>query len=853
MIFHSIDIVSSDTYQLLTIKNNKKVLNEMEHLFGTNSDFQLQFHTKTKTLSVNHNFPDKWLVLPTVSGSTLKSLIRWYFEYHRQGIVQDINWGSSSLPSTPALLHVEIDTQQVTMSLYQNGVAYRYEGYGVQYKAFDTDARQPFIDFLRFFSKKDKKNNKLIISAKDIYASCRSAYKTFELKGADEKAIHFYLLLWIKDLWGYLNLSGFIGRGKESILRVISCIVIIKKVAEYLSGVGANYNAEYRKKVTYSRCIIVSIYTMSPLYVMGSVYPRILFSHEYTANLINVNSYDGIAQTLMTIYYIVFTILAARKAIPENNVEANNLQDSNTDTTSTSSTHNSSVESNSANHNDNSNTTTSSNRITEELSKSSTTRIGTPPNQNSEDTIVIEEKETHLNTSNNNINGLRNRKTRKSNLNNNNNNSNGNIDIPPSSRSFTKDALSPEMKKMQTQMDHLLNKVSSSTAALDNAGDAMRRMQSKIEALEKEIAIARSEKKELQLMHKQGMASVEKQQSILENQIMKHQVEMNEQKALFESRDQLLQRKESEAEVHLKYVEQRGNELTKLISYARELFNNLNHAEQQLRTEEQRLSMKESGQEEVAGNKNKDDSNSNHSDIGAVFDTIYTNNINDGDDELKNEQQVQSIKIQLSKLREMAKILQKSLLAEEAEKDVGGSVFEGAGLGDNMENQNNTSSIVNAIDSAMQIEATLDSQAFDHIANIDMNNVDQVKDQLVRLKELAMNLNKEEDASGSIIRPQQLFPNDKASVEKSNALSSKNNKVVAPAKESKAAMKHSNDSTPMQGDIVKTTQKEMFPMKMPMGREFHKDPVKRQQSLKEHMNKLKMYAQEKYKWDQAQQ
>ena len=42
-------------------------------------------------------------------------------------------------------------------------------------------------------------------------------------------------------------------------------------------------------------------------------------------------------------------------------------------------------------------------------------------------------------------------------------------------------------------------------------------------------------------------------------------------------------------------------------------------------------------------------------------------------------------------------------------------------------------------------------------------------------------------------------------------------------------------------------------MKMPMGREFRKDPVKRQQSFKEHMNKLKTFAQEKYKWDQAQQ
>ena len=45
----------------------------------------------------------------------------------------------------------------------------------------------------------------------------------------------------------------------------------------------------------------------------------------------------------------------------------------------------------------------------------------------------------------------------------------------------------------------------------------MREMQSKIEALEKEIAIAKNEKTELQLMHKQGMANVEKQQLILEN------------------------------------------------------------------------------------------------------------------------------------------------------------------------------------------------------------------------------------------------------------------------------------------------------------------------------------------------
>ena len=141
-------------------------------------------------------------------------------------------------------------------------------------------------------------------------------------------------------------------------------------------------------------------------------------------------------------------------------------------------------------------------------------------------------------------------------------------------------------------MDDMIKKFSSSTAALDNAGNTMREMQSKIEALEKEIAIAKNEKTELQLMHKQGMANVEKQQLILENKILQHRVEMDEQKMLFETRDVLLQRKESEAEVHLQYIEQRGNELQHLIAYARELFDNLNQAERNLQFEEQRLLMK---------------------------------------------------------------------------------------------------------------------------------------------------------------------------------------------------------------------------------------------------------------------
>ena len=55
---------------------------------------------------------------------------------------------------------------------------------------------------------------------------------------------------------------------------------------------------------------------------------------------------------------------------------------------------------------------------------------------------------------------------------------------------------------------------------------------------------------------------------------------------------------------------------------------------------------------------------------------------NENDDLLENEQEIQAVKVQLSKLREMATILQSSLLSESDEEDVEGDVLEKTKLED---------------------------------------------------------------------------------------------------------------------------------------------------------------------------
>ena len=74
---------------------------------------------------------------------------------------------------------------------------------------------------------------------------------------------------------------------------------------------------------------------------------------------------------------------------------------------------------------------------------------------------------------------------------------------------------------------------------------------------------------------------------------------------------------------------------------------------------------------------------------------------------------------------------------------------------------------------------------------------------------------------------------------------SENNK-----EEEKKDVKYTTQLVEEKKKIIK--QKEKFPMPMPMGRTFSKNPVERHKSLKEHMNKLKTYAQKKYKWEQIQ-
>ena len=109
------------------------------------------------------------VTLPPSSGVSMKTLMRWYLEYHRDGMSFDSHWGTTKLPATPAMLHVEVDSQQVSMSLFKTGVVYRYEGYGAKFVAFfKTDIRQPFVDFLKLIATKDKARGMLIINGKDI-------------------------------------------------------------------------------------------------------------------------------------------------------------------------------------------------------------------------------------------------------------------------------------------------------------------------------------------------------------------------------------------------------------------------------------------------------------------------------------------------------------------------------------------------------------------------------------------------------------------------------------------------------------------------------------------------------------
>ena len=93
--------------------------------------------------------------------------MRWYLEYHRDGMSFDSHWGTTKLPAKPAMLHVEVDSQQVSMSLFKTGIVYRYEGYGAKFVAFKTDIRQPFTD-LKLIAKKDKARSMLVINGKDI-------------------------------------------------------------------------------------------------------------------------------------------------------------------------------------------------------------------------------------------------------------------------------------------------------------------------------------------------------------------------------------------------------------------------------------------------------------------------------------------------------------------------------------------------------------------------------------------------------------------------------------------------------------------------------------------------------------
>ena len=207
----------------------------------------------------------------------------------------------------------------------------------------------------------------------------------------------------------------------------------------------------------------------------------------------------------------------------------------------------------------------------------------------------------------------------------------------------------------------------------------------------------------------------------------------------------------------------------------------------------------------------------------------------------------------------MANILQASLLAEEDaesanDSNVGRNGTHNLANSNNNNNKNNTESIVNAINSAIQIETTLDSNILDHVQNVDMNNAEHVKEHLLRLKQMAMNLTAVEDTDndGTNIIFDNIINNDNNYVSNND---DRNNNVDMETSENnkeeeKKDVKYTTQLVEEKKKIIK--QKEKFPMPMPMGRTFSKNPVERHKSLKEHMNKLKTYAQEKYKWEQIQ-
>ena len=255
-----------------------------------------------------------------------------------------------------------------------------------------------------------------------------------------------------------MTMSGFVANLQDALTRVIVCLIPINRLTGYLSGIGANYDEAYRKKVTYTRCIIVSIYAMSPFYVFGGLYPKILFTHQYAKNLLSVNAYDDTMSHLATLYCMIFSIMALRVAIPlDDSIEA--AVQEGTPVGNTQPTNASSISA-------------------EESVSSNSARVAP---------------------------GVK--------------------------------AMSPEMKNMQQQMQDLMKKFSSSTSALDNAGESMRQMQAKINALEKEIAIAKHEKDQMTLEHQQGLANVQKQQAIFENKMQKQEMKMKEHMAEFEARD----------------------------------------------------------------------------------------------------------------------------------------------------------------------------------------------------------------------------------------------------------------------------------------------------------------------------
>ena len=412
-------------------------------------------------------------------------------------------------------------------------------------------------------------------------------------------------------------------------------------------------------------------------------------------------------------------------------------------------------------------------------------------------------------------------------------------------------AMSPEMKQMQQQMQDLMKKFSSSTSALDNAGESMRQMQAKINALEKEIAIAKHEKDQMTLEHQQGLANVKKQQVIFENKMQEQEMKMQEHMAEFEARDAMLRRKEGEAELHLQNIEERGGELQHLINYAKNVLHNLNQAEQHLRTEEERLE-KASLLKRVSDTKTPDEG-LNGVDGAApnghqLFGTKNSIQYNENDELLENDQEIQAVKLQLSKLREMATILQSSLLSDSDEEDVEGDVLEKTKL----EGFKSKMQIVDAIGSALEIGSTSDHRGFLGDDSFDFDNVDDVKRQLSQLRDMALHLKSEEGIEEELGVGHK---NEKKSLVDKNRTESRVNtpsqnprnlrqnpaqKVMKPP----PAQKLEEDSLLDKGRVLKQN----FPMQMPMGRTFYKTPAERRGSLQAHMDKLRHYALEKYKW-----